>query len=124
YEVIRVPHLMKLLATRAGFSTWSMFDGRVRWQIGTLTGVANDSIGALMMALHWLVEEIRDLQSQLDQLQEKTMSTPMFRPVPHQREHDIALQLQDAEQRHASDQFRPQCPVRSTWTGNDATVLP
>src|SRR5438045_4232202 len=114
---------MDHLATRSGFSTCTMFDGRVRWQTGTLTGEANDSIGALMMALHWLVGEIRDLQSQLDQLQENTMSTPMFRPAPHQQEHDIALQLQDAEQRRACDQFLRQSPVRSTWIANDAAVL-
>lgn len=123
YEVVRVPYLMQLLATSAGFCTWPTPSGRVRWQIGPLTGEANDAIGALMMALHWLVGEIRDLQSQLDHLQEQTMPVSRFRPTPHQREQDMTLRLQDAEQRRACDRFLRQSPARSTWIADDAAVL-
>lgn len=124
YEVIRVPHLMELLATRAGFSTWPTPDGRVGWQIGPLTGEANDSIGALMMALHWLAGEMRDLQSQLDRLQEKrSMSLPTFKPTSQQREQDMALRLQDAEQRRTCDLFLRQPLAHSSRIAGDAAVL-
>lgn len=124
YDVIRVPYLMELLATRAGFSTWPTPTGAVGWQIGPLTGEANDSIGALMMALHWLVGEIRDQQNQLDQLQEKCpMPTPTFRPTPQQREQDIALRLQGAEQRRACDLALRQVMPRCSLITDDTAML-
>jgi len=53
YEVIRIPHLMVMLA-RVGLYTWVTENRRVGWQMGTLAGEANDHIDALLMTLHWL----------------------------------------------------------------------
>jgi hypothetical protein len=117
YDVIRVPYLMELLA-RAGFFTWPTPDGRVGWQIGTLASEANDSIDALTMALYWMAGEIRDLQNELDQLQENSTM-----PTSTQQERDIALRLHDAEQRRAHDQYIRQPRARSAWLADDAPAL-
>ena len=92
YEVIRVQYLMELLATRAGLSTWPTPDGRVGWQIGTLTGEAADSLGALMMALHWILGEMRDLQEALARVE-----------ADNRRLTDMLTRIQQAEGRSQCD---------------------
>jgi hypothetical protein len=91
YEIIRIPYLFALLA-RSGLATWSTADGRVGWQIGMLTGEANDSIDALLMALHWLSAEVRDLQEALAQAQ-----------AENQRLTDRIIRTQQAEERRLVD---------------------
>jgi len=87
YEVMRIPHLMAMLA-RAGFHTWVTEDEHVGWQMGVLASEANDHIDALTMALHWLDAEGRDLQEALAQAQ-----------AENQRLTDIITRTQCAEQR-------------------------
>ncbi len=120
--MIRIHYLMDLLA-RAGFHTWSTANGRVGWQIGELTSDANDPIDALTMALHWLTGEIRDLQSKLDHLQENpTMPVQTSRPAQQEREQDLAIRLQHAEQRRASDQALRQALPRYPTIADDAAM--
>ncbi len=123
YEVIRIPYLMDLLAC-AGFHTWSTANGRVGWQIGELESSANNHIDALTMALHWLTGEIRDLQSKLDHLQENpTMAVQTSRPTQQEREQDLAIRLQHAEQRRASDQAIRQGLPRCSTIADDTVLL-
>jgi hypothetical protein len=91
YEVIRIPHLMVMLA-RVGLSTWSTENGRVAWQIGMLTSEANDHIDALTMALHWLSAEGRDLQEALAHAQ-----------AENRRLTDRIIRTQQAEERRLFD---------------------
>ena len=87
YEVIRVAHLMEVLA-RVGLSTWTTANGRVGWQMGALASEANDPIDALTMALHWLSAEVRDLaQAQAE----------------HLRLTDRIIRTQQAEERRLAD---------------------
>ena len=121
--MIRIHYLMDLLA-RAGFHTWSTANGRVGWQIGELKSSANNHIDALTMALHWLTGEIRDLQSTLDHLQENpTMAVQTSRPTQQEREQDLAIRLQHAEQRRASDQAIRQGLPRCSTIADDAVLL-
>ena len=91
YEVIRIPHLMALLA-RAGLATWSTENGRVGWQICTLASEANDHIDALTMVLHWLSAEVCDLQETLIRTQTENLHLT-----------DIITRTQCAEQRRLFD---------------------
>jgi hypothetical protein len=72
YEVVRVRHLMEVLA-RVGLATWATTNGRIGWQIGTLESSANDHIDALLMALHWLDAEVRDRQESLIRTQRENV---------------------------------------------------
>ena len=91
YEVIRIPYLMALLA-RAGFSTWPTPAGHVGWQIGALASEANDSIEALIMALHWMAGEVCDLQDALARTQ-----------MENRRLMDRLIRIQQAEERRQCD---------------------
>jgi len=91
YDVIRVAHLMAMLA-RSGLATWATTNGRVGWQVGALTSEANDPIDALVMALHWLNAEGHDLQEALAQAQ-----------AENRRLTDIITRTQCAEQRRQQD---------------------
>ncbi|MHB8596724.1 MAG: hypothetical protein ACYDER_07935 [Ktedonobacteraceae bacterium] len=91
YEVIRVPHLMGLLA-RVGLSTWVTTDGRVGWQMSGLAGEASDPLDALFMALHWLNREVSDLQGTLFQAQAENRQIT-----------DRMTRMQCAEQRRLMD---------------------
>lgn len=91
YEVIRIPYLMEMLA-RVGLSTWTTANGRVGWQIGALASEANDPLDALMMALHWLSAEVRDLQEALAQAR-----------AEHLRLTDLIIRTQQAEWRRQQD---------------------
>jgi hypothetical protein len=69
YEVIRIPHLLSLL-TCAGFHTWTLPSGSTGWQIGPFQSEAHDPVDAIVMALHWLEAEVRDLQEKLQAREE------------------------------------------------------
>jgi hypothetical protein len=101
YDVIRVPYLMELLV-RAGFSTWTTTNGSISWQIGPLHGSANDPIDALLMALHWLQSEVRDLQEALSQAQAENRQLT-----------DRMTRMQCAEQRRLMDAALRDCISRS-----------
>jgi len=91
YDVIRIPYLMEMLV-RAGFSTWTTANGRVGWQMGALASEANDPIDALLMALHWLDAEVRDLQETLIRTQGENV-----------RLTDRSIRTQQAEERRLVD---------------------
>jgi hypothetical protein len=66
YEVVRLPALMERLAS-VGLRTWKTETGRVAWQIGNLEAEAEDSLDALLMAVHWMEAEMRYLADKLEQ---------------------------------------------------------
>lgn len=66
YEVVRLPVLMERL-TCVGLRTWKTETGRVGWQIGNLEAEAEDFMGALVMAVHWMEAEMHTLTDRLEQ---------------------------------------------------------
>ena len=114
YEVIRVPHLMELLAC-SGLTTWSLPDGGVGWQIAPLAGEADNQIEAIAIALHWMSSEIRYLQDKLDQATFDLTLTP--------EERDLIVRRRDAERRRASDRALRETPAHSPWIVNGTTDL-
>ena len=92
YEVIRIPYLMSLLAKSAGLSTWPTPTGGVGWRIDALTGEAAGPLDALLMALHWMRGELRDLQEALARTK-----------AENRRLTDRLIRMQQAQERRECD---------------------
>jgi hypothetical protein len=91
YKVIGINQLLCCLAA-VGFTVVPNKECRFNWSIGPFAAEAADQIDALVMALHWLTAEVRDLQRELEQQRAEC-----------RRLTDMQIRLQQAEERRQCD---------------------